>query len=177
MKLKEKRFTGSTSNEVTVRETENRKMARKAAAEGFVLLQNDGDLLPLKSKGKIGLYGAGAVKTIKGGTGSGDVNERDCVTIRQGMEQAGFDITSSEWLDSYLDIYTQARQTWKDEILRKMKQVNGNFFSAYSTTQFFMPCGNVIDEAAAKNDGADTAVFVLARIAGENADRKDIEGD
>lgn len=177
MKLKEKHFTGSTSNEVTVRETENRKMARKAAAEGFVLLQNEEHLLPLKTTGKIGLYGAGAVKTIKGGTGSGDVNERDCVTIRQGLEQAGFDITSREWLDSYQDIYTQARQTWKDEILQKIEQVNGNFFSAYSTTPFFMPCGNVLDEAAAKKDGADTAVFVLARIAGENADRKDIEGD
>lgn len=177
MKLKEKRFTGSTSNEVTARETEHRKMARKAAAEGFVLLQNEGNLLPLKATGKIGLYGAGAVKTIKGGTGSGDVNERDCVTIRQGMEQAGFDITSGEWLDSYQDIYTRARQTWKDDILKKIEQFNGNFFAAYSTTPFFMPCGNVIDEAAAKNDDADTAVFVLARIAGENADRKEIEGD
>ena len=40
MKLKNKTFTGTTSNEVTARETENRKLARLAAAEGFVLLKN-----------------------------------------------------------------------------------------------------------------------------------------
>ena len=36
-----------------------------------------------------------------------------------------------------------------------------------------MPCGDGIDVEAAKGDGADTAVFVIARIAGENKDRFD----
>ena len=40
-----------------------------------------------------------------------------------------------------------------------------------------MPCGDGIDVEAAKGDGADTAVFVIARIAGENKDRFDKEGD
>ena len=66
MKLKNRTFTGSTSDAVTKREQENREIARRAASEGFVLLKNDGHLLPLAAKGKIGLYGAGAVKTIKG---------------------------------------------------------------------------------------------------------------
>ena len=43
--------------------------------------------------------------------------------------------------------------------------------------RFFMPCGNGIDVETAKTDGADTAVFVIARIAGENKDRFDKEGD
>ncbi|WP_243138831.1 MULTISPECIES: beta-glucosidase [Hungatella] len=54
---------------------------------------------------------------------------------------------------------------------------DGNFFQAYSTTPFVVPCGDSIDEEAAKADGADMAVFVLSRIAGENADRHDTEGD
>lgn len=177
MKLKNRTFTGSTSDAVTKREQENREIARRAASEGFVLLKNDGHLLPLAVKGKIGLYGAGAVKTIKGGTGSGDVNERDCVSICQGLKAAGYEVTSDAWLSSYETIYADARQAWKEEVLRKLKQYDGNFFQAYSTTPFVVPCGDSIDEEAAKADGADVAVFVLSRIAGENADRHDTEGD
>ena len=177
MKLKNRTFTGSTSDAVTKREQENREIARRAASEGFVLLKNDGHLLPLAAKGKIGLYGAGAVKTIKGGTGSGDVNERDCVSICQGLKAAGYEVTSDAWLSSYETIYADARQAWKEEVLRKLKQYDGNFFQAYSTTPFVVPCGDSIDEGAAKADGADVAVFVLSRIAGENADRHDTEGD
>ena len=177
MKLKNRTFTGSTSDAVTKREQENREIARRGASEGFVLLKNDGHLLPLAAKGKIGLYGAGAVKTIKGGTGSGDVNERDCVSICQGLKAAGYEVTSDAWLSSYETIYADARQAWKEEVLRKLKQYDGNFFQAYSTTPFVVPCGDSIDEEAAKADGADMAVFVLSRIAGENADRHDTEGD
>ena len=177
MKLKNRTFTGSTSAAVTKREQENREIARRAASEGFVLLKNDGHLLPLAAKGKIGLYGAGAVKTIKGGTGSGDVNDRDCVSICQGLKAAGYEVTSDAWLSSYETIYADARQAWKEEVLRKLKQYDGNFFQAYSTTPFVVPCGDSLDEEAAKADGADVAVFVLSRIAGENADRHDTEGD
>ena len=177
MKLKKKRFTGTLTSAVTERETENRKLARRAAAEGFVLLKNDHHVLPLKKGTKIGLYGAGAVKTMKGGTGSGDVNERDCIHILQGMKQAGYEITSESWLLDYEMLYDQKRKEWKQVILEKLEAEGTDFFSAYSTTPFMMPCGNGIDTEAAKADGADTAVYVLSRIAGENTDRRDIEGD
>ena len=77
MKAKVRTFNGTTSPEVTQRETDHRKLAREAAAEGFVLLENKDHFLPLAKGSKVGLYGAGAIRTIKGGTGSGDVNERD----------------------------------------------------------------------------------------------------
>ena len=41
MKAKVRTFSGTTSNEVTQREIDNRALARKAAAEGFVLLKNE----------------------------------------------------------------------------------------------------------------------------------------
>lgn len=53
----------------------------------MVLLKNEG-ILPLKEGTKIALYGVGASRTIKGGTGSGDVNERETVSIYQGMKNA-----------------------------------------------------------------------------------------
>ena len=46
MKVKARTFSGTTSNEVTQREIANRALARKAAAEGFVLLKNEGHFLP-----------------------------------------------------------------------------------------------------------------------------------
>ena len=69
---------------VTPLEESGKKLAYKAAVEGIVLLENDGSL-PLKA-GKIALYGAGAKKTIKGGTGSGEVNERHAVSVFEGLE-------------------------------------------------------------------------------------------
>ena len=177
MKVKQRRWNGEATSEVTARETEHRKIAKLAAEEGFVLLKNEGDLLPLKPGSALGLYGAGAVKTIKGGTGSGDVNERESVTIRQGLTAAGFMITSEDWLDSYENIYAQARQEWKERVLKKVEEMGGNFFSGYSTTPFYMPAGDPVNEEKAAADGADTAIYVLSRIAGENADRKVMEGD
>ena len=176
MKLRKRGLTGQPTQEVTPREPAHRALARRAAAEGFVLLKNDG-MLPLKKGIKIGLYGAGAVKTIKGGTGSGDVNERDCVNIYQGMVNAGYEVTSAEWLEDYEKVYTQARLDWKEAILASLPEYDNNFFRAYSASQFMVPCGSPICEEKAKNDGADCAVFVLSRVAGENADRHDTKGD
>ena len=51
MKVKARTFSGTTSNEVTQREIANRALARKAAAEGFVLLKNEEQILPLLKKG------------------------------------------------------------------------------------------------------------------------------
>ena len=48
MKAKVRTFSGTTSNEVTQREIDNRALARKAAAEGFVLLKNEKHFLPAK---------------------------------------------------------------------------------------------------------------------------------
>ena len=69
----------SYSGEVSQREKDNLQVAYEAACEGMVLLKNDG-ILPLQTK-KVALYGPGASMTIKGGTGSGEVNERHSVTI------------------------------------------------------------------------------------------------
>lgn len=178
MKLRKRGYVGTTSEEISARELENAKLARKAAAEGFVLLKNEGNLLPIPEGSKLGLYGAGAKRTIKGGTGSGDVNNRYVVSIYEGLENAGYEITSADWLNSYEADYTKAREDWKAEIFRKLEEAgDGNFFVAYSSVQFHLPAGAPIDTDAAKADGADTAVYVLARIAGENADRKDEAGD
>lgn len=64
-------FAATTSNEVTAREKANAALAREAAAQGMVLLENKNNSLPIKTK-KLALFGGGAVRTVRGGTGSGD---------------------------------------------------------------------------------------------------------
>ena len=131
MKLRKRGYVGTTSTEMSQREKDNAILAREAAAEGFVLLKNEAQTLPLKPGTKIGLYGAGAVRTIKGGTGSGDVNNRYNVNIYDGLKNAGFEITSGDWLDGYDSGYMQARESWKAEIFRKLnEECNGNFFES-----------------------------------------------
>ena len=177
MNKRNRGFTGAASPDVTARELAHGKLARKAAAEGFVLLKNEGNVLPIRKGSPLGLYGAGAVKTIKGGTGSGDVNERHSVSIREGLQNAGYVLTSGDWLDTYENTYTEARLKWRDGILKAMEEENAHFFMVYSTRPFFIPAGEPIDVEKAKADGADTALFVLSRVAGENKDRTDTEGD
>lgn len=173
--IKTRHFTGTTDNTVMKRELDNRKIARRAAAEGMVLLKNEGQLLPLKEGTKAALYGVGASRTIKGGTGSGDVNERETVSIYQGMKNAGFEITTEDWIKAYDEQYQAARYAWRDEIEEKASsledQVSG-FFNVYSTTPFRMPAGAPITQT-----DAEVAIYILSRVAGEGADRFDAEGD
>ena len=69
------------------REQENAALARQAAAAGIILLKNRG-VLPLNPGAPVALFGAGAGRTVKGGTGSGDVNNRASVSIWQDLKGA-----------------------------------------------------------------------------------------
>ena len=71
MSLKKRGLAGTENPAVTEREMENHLLSGKRARQGFVLLKNDG-MLPLNRDDKLAIYGGGAGKTIKGGTGSGD---------------------------------------------------------------------------------------------------------
>ena len=84
--MKMLRTKASYSPEMNEREKRNLQVAYRAACEGVVLLKNDA-ILPI-SAGKLALYGAGASHTIKGGTGSGEVNERHSVTILAAISAA-----------------------------------------------------------------------------------------
>lgn len=175
MKRKIRSFSGTIDPSVSVREITNRAIARRAAAEGIVLLKNDG-ILPLEKGTKIALFGSGAGQTIKGGTGSGDVNEREVVSIYQGLLNVGMEVTSREWVESFREIYKKSREDWKAEILKDAeKRSAADFFLVYASHPYSMPSGRPIQES--DFNGAKTAVYVVSRIAGEGADRFDKEGD
>lgn len=173
--LKERSFSGTICKEVSEREIQNRRLAKKAALEGIVLLKNEDHILPLKKGSKIALYGKGADRTVKGGTGSGDVNERESVSIYQGLLNVGFEVVSKEWIEEYNAIYENSRCRWRDEILKKAKGVEdqpSQFFDIYASNPFSMP-----DENAVTKKEADVALYIISRFSGEGSDRRAEGGD
>ena len=162
------------SDAVSQRERENLAVAYQAACEGIVLLKNDG-ALPLRTK-KIALYGPGEYRNIKGGTGSGEVNERRSVTILEGLEDRGIEIASRRWLKEYETIYEEAAEAHKKEKAQRLKRFQGSIMDLLFDN-FQPPCGRPITQADVNASETDTCVYVVSRQAGEGGDRRAEKGD
>ena len=175
-----KRFQaiGATSPEESRREKDHRALARRAAAEGIVLLANNG-ALPLEA-GKIALYGPGSRRTVKGGSGSGEVHERGSVTIEKGLLNAGFTFPTTLWMDRFEQRYRADVAAWRARIDKKIEGLGPlrtmQMFDIIGKNPAPCPASNPIqpDEIT---DKTDTALYVLSRQAGENHDRRVEKGD
>lgn len=176
MMAKVKYVTGATpENAPTKRELLHRELARKAAQESIVLLKNENNVLPVKPC-KIALYGAGASMTVKGGTGSGEVNERYTVTILQGLEQAGFTVTSKQWIQNFEAEYEREKEAYAE---RKAKTSLLQFKDVINIMNdpLMLPPGPVVDDSDIAASDTDTAMYVVARQAGEGTDKKLDKGE
>jgi len=155
-------------NEYEIRHIEK---LRKLAPECMVLLKSDKSF-PLETAGPVALYGNGARRTIKGGTGSGDVNVRHFTTVEEGLINAGFTITTQGWLDKYGEVWEQAHKEFKQAIRSKIE--------AEGLSAIMLGIGAVMAEPeyeiVPEGEG-DTAIYVLARVSGEGSDRQPITGD
>ncbi len=162
------------SPEVQEFEKQHIAAVRRLAPECMVLLKNDGTL-PLQEAGKLALYGSGARKTIKGGTGSGDVNVRHFVTVEEGLQNAGFTLTTGDWLDGYDQVVADARAAFYGALRKEADAagVTGPHMMMYAMGK---ACPEPDYELPLNGEG-DTAVYVLARNSGEGADRKPEAGD
>ena len=95
---------------------ENRKVAREVAAKTFVLLKNEGNILPLKKEGKIALIGPLAdTRNNIAGTWSVAQTPEKYATIKEAMENA---LEGKATL-----LYTQGCNIWRNQQLQK----NGEF--------------------------------------------------
>lgn len=166
-------YSGTREEQSSERELMHGKLARKAASEGIVLLKNEG-ILPLKKDTAAALLGYGAEKTVKGGIGSGDVNNRKNISIYQGLKEAGVKIVSEDWISDYHNRYEQAREAWKEKVLEEAKKVD-NPFDAYAENPFAMPLGRKVAEEDICE--ADVVIYVISRISGEGKDRRKVKGD
>ena len=148
---------------------------RALAPECMVLLRSDG-AFPLAEPGEIALFGSGARRTIKGGTGSGDVNSRHVTTIEEGLEAAGFTIVSRPWLEAYDRVRDQAHQDFIADIRteaaeRGVPAIMIGMGSVMPEPEYSIP----LDVDAGTDP--ETAVYVLARTSGEGSDRTPEAGD
>lgn len=144
---------------------ENTPLIRRAAAEGIVLLENDGTL-PMQA-GKIALFGAGAAGTVYCGTGSGYVFTPHPVTVQEGLKNAGFRLTSSNWLK---------RCTDHERLVNKQDKTLSWIDRKWSGVTILAEEPEITAEDM-KTAQAETAVYVIRRNAGEGGDRKAEKGD
>lgn len=138
------------------------ELARRAGAEGYVLLKNDKNTLPVANNAKVAIFGRTQFDYIKSGTGSGGmVNIPYLVNVYDGMKNAGLAID-----EEITDIY---REWLKENPFDKGVGWAGEPFS-----QVEMPLDEKVVLEAAKRD--EVAFVVIGRLAGEDKDNVAEEG-
>ena len=161
---------------VTQRERDHAALSRVMAEECMVLLENDGTL-PLGTVGNLALYGSGARRTVRGGTGSGDVNVRSSLNIEQGLEDAGFTVTTKAWLDRQDAVAETAVQEYLRWIPEFAREEGISEQHAMFTHPIPVAAPADITDADIAGSQTDTAVYVISRISGEGSDRHCVRGD
>lgn len=144
-----KRVTGSQ---------EHIQLSREAAAEGMVLLKNQGGILPFGRGQKLAVFGKGSVDYVKGGGGSGDVTVAYTRNLMEGLrikEQEG-----------KLQVFWPAEKYYREEIEKQYAQGA----CPGMTLEPELP-DTLVRQAKAFTD---TAVITICRYSGEGWDRKSV---
>jgi beta-glucosidase len=152
-------------------EKEHLALVLDNGAECTVLLKTNGDF-PIQKAEKIAAFGSGMRYTIKGGTGSGEVNSRFTYTIEEGLEKAGFKITTKKWLDAYDGVRVQAKQEFVKQLKAESRKNHENIVMYSMGKSMAEP----YHELTLEGDG-DTAIYVVSRMSGEGSDRAVVEGE
>ena len=147
------------------------EMLRPYLPECMVLLKRNGDF-PLQEAGELALYGSGARRTVKGGTGSGEVNSRFAVTVEEGLKAAGFRLTTEFWLDAYDGILAEAKKDFLKSLRESARKNHTNVIVESMGAIMTEP-----EYSLSFRGTGDTAVYVLARNSGEGNDRRFVKGD
>ena len=145
---------------------------RKHAAECTLFL-NKNDEFPIDRPGRVLLVGSGARNTIKGGGGSGNVESRYYTTCEEGLEAAGFQVVSKDWLDKF----DEAKAAKHPRFVNYVKELSEKY-SSY-IRYFVMGICEPQPEYDISLEGysADIAVYVVGRYSGEGNDRDLRKGD
>lgn len=137
--------------------------ARLAAAEGCVLLKNEGDILPIGRKSTISLFGRTQIDYNKSGTGSGGlVRTQYAVNILEGIK-------NNEKLtlnDDLIKVY----KSWIKE--NPFDEGEGWAMEPWCQKEM-VPSEEIV---AAAREKSDIAVIVIGRTAGEDKDNSAEKG-
>ena len=144
-------------------------ITRQSAAEGIVLLKNNGTL-PWKDSAikTVALFGENSYDFLSGGTGSGCVHPPYVVDMLQGLKNAGIQ-SSATLTDIYQKYIAYARVKFQAE------RHPAKWFQTEMMGQQKYPEISLSPIAVNKEvEGADAAIITIGRQAGEGIDR-DIE--
>ncbi len=133
-------------------------LAKQIAEEGIVLLKNDDGALPLPAETKkLNVFGWGSTNPIYGGTGSGEFSDTSSmVSLLDGLRNAGYELNQE-----IIDFYAKEEDT-RPEI--------GMYIQDWTNPEAKVKDMNrkkLFDSAKAFSD---TALLVISRSGGENAD-------
>ena len=147
------------------------KRLRPYLAECTVLLKHDG-AFPLEKPCDIACFGNGVRNTVKGGTGSGEVNSRYFINIEEGLVRAGFRITNPQWPGLFEPYKARAREDFRKAVKARAKAEKTNVIIASMGAVQKEPEYDIELDLSAQ-----AAIYVLSRISGEGNDRTDTKGD
>ena len=159
--------------DIQLEEYERRHLSalRASSAECTLFLKRSGKL-PLPGPGDIALYGSGGRHTVKGGTGSGEVNSRFFYNVEEALEANGFRVTTKDWLDKYDRLRAQAKENFLKKLRAQAKK--------HHRSVLLDGMGAVMPEpeyTIPLEQRCNAAVYVLSRVSGEGSDRKVAPGD
>ena len=144
---------------------------RENSAECTLFLNKDNSF-PFSSPGKLLLVGSGARQTLKGGTGSADVDSRFFTTCEKGLEDAGFEIVSKDWLNKFPEFKKSKRINFINYVKESAENLKAPL--PMFSWGFIQP---EVEYDLPLDYKADSAIYVLSRASGENQDRRLIKGD
>ena len=147
---------------------------RNSAGECCVLLKSNGEF-PLEKPCKIAAFGNGVRHTIKGGTGSGEVNSHFSINIEEGLKNAGFEVVTGNWLDEFTIIKNNFINDCDKKFEEELEKAGLSQFEKFAAHMGYTVPEPEYDLPL--NMDADIAIYVVARNSGEGADRKAIKGD
>lgn len=137
--------------------------ARRAVAEGIVLLENRNQVLPLQEGTRVSIFGRIQTHYYKSGTGSGGmVNVAKVTNIVEGLSESGV-VTVNEEL---LNIYKEWEETHPFD--------EGEGWGSEPWSQEEMSVSGEIVKRAANQ--SDVAIVIIGRTAGEDQDNSDTKG-
>ncbi len=152
-------------------EKDNLLKLRPYLPECTVLLKRNG-AFPLEGPCRIFACGNGVRHTVKGGTGSGEVNSRFFINIEQGLREAGFKAETNDWSTMYEYYLDEAKRRHQEKIKARAKEEKLSIHAA--------SMGAVMPEPEYRirlDYSCDAAVYVVSRISGEGSDRLPVKGD
>ncbi len=152
-------------------EQEHLDYVKRTAKECVLFLKRD-ERFPLEGPCRLAAFGNGVRHTVKGGTGSGEVNSRFAINVEQGLKDAGFEITTGKWLDAFEKLKAENHKSFVQRIKEEAKTLQ------VEPLMYGMGKIDPEPEHSLPLEGeGDACVYVLARNSGEGNDRKVEKGD